>query len=79
AENPRHKHPAAITFYVLSGIGVWQEDGKSPVTLHTGETLFCPSGTVHAHRNPSTTETLRFLEFIAAEKGKGGSISMPQN
>jgi quercetin dioxygenase-like cupin family protein len=78
-KNPRHEHPAAITFYVLSGTGIWQEDGNPPVTLHAGESLFCPPGTIHAHWNPSTTEKLRFLEFIAAEKGKGGSIHLPQN
>ena len=27
--NPRHLHPAAITFYVLSGAGVWQEEGSA--------------------------------------------------
>ena len=35
--NPRHIHPAAITFHVLSGMGVWQEDGKPAVTLRAGD------------------------------------------
>jgi quercetin dioxygenase-like cupin family protein len=73
AVNPRHLHPAAITFHVLSGTGVWEEDGKPPVTLHAGESLFVPAGTIHAHWNPSTTETLRFLEFIVSGKDKGRS------
>src|SRR4051794_14576166 len=30
AINPRHYHPAAITFYIVSGSGVWQEDGREP-------------------------------------------------
>jgi quercetin dioxygenase-like cupin family protein len=77
ASNPRHMHPAAITFRVLSGTGVWQEEGKPPVTLHAGESLFVPAGTVHSHWNPNTTEVLRFLEFTVAEKGKGGSIPRP--
>jgi quercetin dioxygenase-like cupin family protein len=75
--NPRHLHPAAITFYVVSGTGVWQEDGKPPITLHAGESLFVPAGTIHSHWNPSTTDHLRFLEFIVAEKGKGRSIPEP--
>jgi len=75
--NPRHLHPAAITFYVVSGTGVWQEDGKSPVTLHAGESLFVPAGTIHSHWNPSTTNHLRFVEFIVAEKDKGRSIPQP--
>jgi quercetin dioxygenase-like cupin family protein len=75
--NPRHLHPAAITFYVVSGSGVWQEDGKPPVTLHAGDSLFVPAGTIHSHWNPSSTENLRFLEFIVAGKGKGRSIPEP--
>ena len=77
AVNPRHLHPAAITFHVLSGTGVWQEDGKPPVTLHAGDSLFVPAGTTHAHWNPSATEPLRFLEFIVADKDKGRSIPQP--
>ena len=77
AVNPRHLHPAAITFHVLSGTGVWQEDGKSPVTLHAGDSLFVPAGTIHSHWNPSATEPLRFLEFIVAGKGKGRAIPQP--
>jgi len=75
--NPRHLHPAAITFHVVSGTGVWQEEGKPPVTLHAGESLFVPAGTIHSHWNPSATDHLRFLEFIVAEKGKGRSIPEP--
>ena len=37
--NPRHVHPAAITFRILSGTGIWQEEGKPPVTLHAGDSL----------------------------------------
>ena len=75
--NPRHLHPAAITFYVVSGTGAWQEDGKQPVTLHTGDSLFVPAGTIHSHWNPSATDHLHFLEFIVAEKDKGRSIPQP--
>ena len=75
--NPRHLHPAAITFYVLSGAGVWQEEGKPPVTLKAGDSLFVPAGTIHSHWNSSTNERLRFLEFIVAEKDKGRSIPQP--
>jgi quercetin dioxygenase-like cupin family protein len=77
AINPRHRHPAAITFRVLAGTGIWQEDGKPPVTLRAGDSLFVPAGTIHTHWNPSTTERLRFLEFIVAETGKGRSVPLP--
>src|SRR5712672_1556600 len=75
--NPRHLHPAAITFHVLSGTGVWQEEAKPPVTLRAGDSLFVPAGTIHTHWNPSATERLRFVEFIVAEKDKGRSIPRP--
>ncbi len=75
--NPRHFHPAAVTFHILSGTGIWQEEGKPPVTLHAGDSLLVPAGTTHAHWNPSATEKLRFLEFIVSEKDKGRSIPKP--
>lgn len=75
--NPTHLHPAAVTFYILAGTGVWQEQGKPPITLHAGNSLFVPKGTIHSHWNPSTTEHLRFLEFIVAEKDKGRSVPPP--
>jgi quercetin dioxygenase-like cupin family protein len=70
AINPRHHHPAAITFHVLSGTGIWHAEGKEPVTLRAGDSLFTPAGTTHSHWNPSHTENLRFLEFIVGEKDK---------
>jgi quercetin dioxygenase-like cupin family protein len=76
--NPRHVHPAAITFRILSGTGIWQEEGKPPVTLHAGDSLFVPAGTIHSHWNPSTSDPLRFLEFIVAEKDKGRSVPRPE-
>ncbi len=79
AKNPRHKYPVAITFYVLSGTGTWQEDGRPAVTLRAGQSLFCPAGTIHTHWDPCKTEKLRFLEFMAAEKGNEGSIPPPAN
>lgn len=75
--NPRHFHPAAVTFHIIAGVGVWQEEGKPAITLRAGESLHVPAGTVHTHWNPSPSERLRFLEFIVAEKDKGRSIPRP--
>jgi quercetin dioxygenase-like cupin family protein len=77
AINARHMHPAAITFHVLSGTGIWQEEGKPPVTLRAGDSLFVPAGTVHTHWNPSKTEELRFLEFSVAGRGEGHAVPRP--
>lgn len=75
--NRRHYHPAAVTFYVLSGTPVFQEEGNEPFMLKPGESLLVPAGTIHSHWNPSETEGVRWLEFIVAEKGKGKSIRKP--
>jgi mannose-6-phosphate isomerase-like protein (cupin superfamily) len=64
-------------FRVLSGTGIWQEEGKPPVTLDAGETLLASAGTIHTHRNPSATEKLRFLEFIVAPEGQDRSVPRP--
>jgi quercetin dioxygenase-like cupin family protein len=77
AINPRHYHRAAISFHVVSGMGIWQEDGKSPVMLKAGDRLFAPAGTIHSHWNPSYTEKLRFLEFIVGEKDKAQAELRP--
>lgn len=75
--NPRHFHPAAVTFHVLAGTPVFQEEGKAPVMLKAGDSLLVPAGTTHAHWNPSSSEGTRWLEFIVAEKGKGRAIRKP--
>ena len=75
--NPRHFHPAAVTFYILEGSPVFHEEGKEPIALKPGDTLLVPAGTTHAHWNPSNTESVRWLEFIVAEKGKGRAIRKP--
>jgi quercetin dioxygenase-like cupin family protein len=77
AINRRHFHPAAVTFYILAGTPVFQEEGKEPVTLKPGDSFLVPAGTTHSHWNPSKTEGVRWLEFIVAEKGKGRSIRKP--
>ncbi len=35
-----HYHTSHVVFYVLEGAGVWQEDGKEPVTLKPGALYF---------------------------------------
>ena len=75
-QNPKHYHTSHVVFYVLEGAGVWQEDGRAPVTLKPGETLHVRPGTVHAHRNASATERLVFLEFVIVDKGQRSTVPM---
>ena len=75
-QNPRHYHPSHVVFYVLEGSGVWQEEGKEPVTLKPGDSLHARPGTVHAHRNASNMEKLVFLEFVIVDKGQRSTVPM---
>ena len=77
AHNPKHYHTSHVVFYVLEGAGVWQEDGKEPITLKAGETLHVGPGVVHSHRNASSTQRLVFLEFVVVEKGQRSTVPMP--
>ena len=76
-QNPRHYHPSHVVFYVLEGAGVWQEEGKEPVTLKPGETLHVTPGTIHSHRNASARERLVFLEFVIVDKAQRSTVPMP--
>jgi quercetin dioxygenase-like cupin family protein len=76
-QNGKHYHPSHVTFYVLEGEGVWQEEGKEPVTLKPGQSLHVAPGTIHSHRNASTTTKLVFLEFVIVEKGQRSTVPMP--
>jgi len=76
-QNPKHYHPSHVVFYVLEGAGVWQEDGKEPVTLKPSDTLHVRPGMIHSHRNASSSEKLVFLEFVIVEKGQRSTVPMP--
>jgi quercetin dioxygenase-like cupin family protein len=77
-QNPKHYHPSHVVFYVLEGSGIWQEDGKSAVTLKPGDTLHVRPGTIHSHRNASSSEKLVFLEYVIVDKGQRSTVPMPQ-
>lgn len=75
-QNPKHYHPSHVVFYVLEGSGVWQEEGKDAVVLKPGDSLHVRPGTIHAHRNASSTERLVFLEFVIVDKGQRSTVPM---
>jgi quercetin dioxygenase-like cupin family protein len=74
--NPRHYHPSHVVFYVLEGSGIWQEEGKEPISLNPGDSLHVRPGTVHAHRNASDAIPLVFLEFVIVDKGQRSTVPM---
>ena len=47
----RHSHPGEEVAYVLEGRIEYHIDGKPPVVLEPGDTVFIPAGAVHSARN----------------------------
>ena len=66
---PRHSHPGEEIVFVVEGSLEHALDGKSPVTVKAGESLFIPAGTIHAVKNIGTGSAAELATYIV-EKGK---------
>ena len=66
---PRHSHPGEELVYVVEGALEYALEGKPPVTLKAGDTLFIPHGTTHAVRNVGSGKAAELATYIV-EKGK---------
>jgi quercetin dioxygenase-like cupin family protein len=66
---PRHRHPGEEIAYVLEGTVEYTLEGKPPVTLKTGDSLFIPAGTVHAAKNVGTGTASELATYVI-EKGR---------
>jgi quercetin dioxygenase-like cupin family protein len=66
---PNHSHPGEEIAYVIEGSLEYQLEGKPPVTLKAGETLFIPAGTIHSAKNVGSVNAAELATYIV-EKGK---------
>jgi quercetin dioxygenase-like cupin family protein len=66
---PKHSHPGEEIIYVLEGSLEYQVEGKPPVTLHAGDVLFVPAGTIHAAKNVGSGNAAEIATYVV-EKGK---------
>lgn len=66
---PRHMHPGDEVLYVVEGTLEYMPDGKAPVMLKAGQSVFIPAGTIHAARNPGTVNGAGIATYFV-EKGK---------
>ncbi|MCA1368616.1 cupin domain-containing protein [Bradyrhizobium sp. BRP14] len=64
----KHSHPGEEVAYVLEGSLEYQLEGRSPVTLHAGETLFIPAGVAHVAKNVGSGSAAELATYIV-EKG----------
>ena len=58
-------HETSETYYILKGTALYDDNRRSIITMHEGETSFCPDGEGHAIENASTEEDLVIMALIA--------------
>ena len=60
----RHRHPGEEVAYVLEGRIEYRIDGKPPVVLDAGQTLFIPAGAVHMATNVGDGQAAELATYI---------------
>ncbi len=70
AATTKHYHPGTDFFYVMAGSLILEREGKSSVTYKAGDAGHQPLKQVHRAVNASTTDPLKGLGFLLAEKGQ---------
>ena len=73
---PRHSHPGVEVAYVIEGSLEYRFDGKPPVTLKAGSSLFIPAGTIHSARNVGSGSASELATYVV-EKGKPIVVTAP--
>lgn len=64
-----HMHPGEEIAYVLKGTLEYRIDGRPPITVNAGETVFIPARTMHAARNVGSAKSSELATYIV-EKGE---------
>ncbi|ANK86319.1 MULTISPECIES: cupin domain-containing protein [unclassified Rhizobium] len=70
----RHAHPGEEIAYVLEGTLEYRLDGREPVTLKAGQSLFIPSGVVHSAKNVGSGKASELATYIVR---KGEALVVP--
>ena len=66
-EAPPHSHPGEEVAYVIEGVLEYRLEGKPPVTLRAGESLFIPAGVIHSAKNVGTGNAAELATYIVAK------------
>jgi quercetin dioxygenase-like cupin family protein len=66
---PKHPHPGEEIAYVIEGSLEYELEGRPPVTLKAGDTLFIPAGTTHSAKNVGSGNAAELATYIV-DKGK---------
>jgi len=74
--SPRHAHPGVEVAYVISGTFEYQLEGRAPVTLKAGDSLFIPEGVAHVAKNVGKDKASELATYIL-KKGEPVLILKP--
>ncbi|AZG15858.1 cupin domain-containing protein [Cupriavidus pauculus] len=61
---PAHTHPGEEIAYVVEGSLEYRLEGRPPVTLKAGESLFIPDGVAHSARNVGSGKASELATYI---------------
>jgi quercetin dioxygenase-like cupin family protein len=67
--SPRHSHPGAEVAYVISGTFEYQLQGRAPITLKAGDSLYIPPGVAHIAKNVGPEKASELATYIV-QKGE---------
>ncbi|MQB45018.1 cupin domain-containing protein [Rhizobium sp. ICMP 5592] len=70
----RHSHPGEEIAYVIEGTLEYKLDGREPVTLSAGQSLFIPTGVAHSAQNVGTGKASELATYIVQ---KGQTLVVP--
>jgi quercetin dioxygenase-like cupin family protein len=73
--SPKHSHPGVEVAFVLEGTFEYQLEGRPPVTLKAGDSLFIPAGTAHVAKNIGGSSASELATYIVQ---KGSPLVVPQ-
>jgi quercetin dioxygenase-like cupin family protein len=73
---PKHSHPGVEVAFVLEGSLEYELDGKQPLTLNAGHSLFIPAGTIHSAKNVGSGTASELATYVV-EKSKPLVIIAP--
>ncbi|MBY3208707.1 cupin domain-containing protein [Rhizobium laguerreae] len=71
---PNHSHPGEEIAFVIEGTLEYQLEGRQPITLKTGQSLFIPTGVAHSAKNVGSGKASELATYIVR---KGAPLVMP--
>lgn len=69
-----HSHPGEEIAFVIAGTLEYQLEGKQPVILKAGQSLFIPTGVVHSAKNVGSGKASELATYIVR---KGAPLVVP--